>query len=175
MSRWRDSGLKNFRLMLPRKSTCSQLVALLSLSVWSCVGAAAPNPLHTTLIPELRIADTQSQEKRFRMVPATIIEQGAEVFYTVRATNESNEKLRNAAIVQAVPANTRFIERSATGAGAIITYSVDGGRNFISANDLRGLINDTPRNVRVTHIRWQFRHALAPHVTVLARFRVVFG
>jgi uncharacterized repeat protein (TIGR01451 family) len=175
MSRLRDSGMRINQSFVSGKFALFQFIAgLLFAAGFSCLALAAPNPLRTRLIPEIRVVETQGKETRARMIPATIIAQGTEVYYTVRATNDSNEKLRNAVIVQAVPVNTRYVDRSATGAGAAITYSIDGGKNFISASELRSAIGDNPKSVRVTHIRWQLRHALAPHVTVFARFRAVF-
>lgn len=170
-----DSGLVQQKFRFSGGSNIAALALIFcALIVANQITSAAPNPLRITLIPELRVIDPQAKESRSRMVPATTIEQGTEVYYTVRATNESNEKLRNAVIVQAVPVNTRYVDKSATGAGASIMYSINGGKSFISASELRGVMSDSPRNIRVTHIRWQFRHALAPHVTVLARFRVIF-
>ena len=133
------------------------------------------NPLQVTLIPELRVVEQHGNEQRITYVPAKQVSQGQEICYTVRIVNLANEKIRHAEVVQVVPANTHLVERSVTGAGALISYSIDGGRNFISAAETRDEMDDNPdKKIRITHVRWQFHHALAPHVIVLARFRVVF-
>ena len=141
---------------------------------WSDAVWAAANPLQVKLTPELRVVEQHGNEQRVSYVPAKIIAQGQEIYYTVNIVNLTNEKLRHAEVVQPVPANTHLVERSATGAGAAISYSIDGGKNFITATEVRSAGNDSAAHSRITHIRWQFRHALAPHVAVLARFRVVF-
>jgi len=130
--------------------------------------------LQVTLLPELRIVESGSKEPRYRFVPAQQINQGQEIYYTVRITNRTKEKVKHATVEQPVPANTHLVERSVTGGGATISYSVDGGKTFITSSEWRAAVSDSHAPIRITHIRWQFRHALAPHVTVLARFRVVF-
>jgi uncharacterized repeat protein (TIGR01451 family) len=132
------------------------------------------SPLQVTLIPELRVAELVGKEIRYRFVPAQQVTQGQEIYYTARITNLANEKVKHPIVDQPVPANTHLVERSVTGGGAAVSYSIDGGKNFMPSSELRSAAADSRTPLKITHIRWQFRHALAPHVTVLARFRVVF-
>jgi len=127
-----------------------------------------------TLSPEIRVIEQRGKDQTVHYAPAKTVEQGQQLYYTVRIVNTSNEKVKHAVVVQPVPANTSLLEKSVTGAGASLGYSIDGGKTFISLTDLRNLISGAAITPRVTHIRWQFRHPLAPHVTVLARFCVVF-
>jgi uncharacterized repeat protein (TIGR01451 family) len=151
------------------------LMSLFSVFVTHGVANAEVNPLQITLIPEVRKVETHGSESRVYYVPAKTISQGEEIYYTVRIVNLANDKVKRATVVQPVPSNTHLVDRSVTGAGAAITYSIDGGKTFISAGEMRNALDDrAPLPVRVTHIRWQFRHALAPHVVVFARFRVLF-
>jgi len=148
------------------------IVTLWLLAFCTSVFAESANPLLITMSPEIRIVERHGKDEQVRYVPARKVEQGQEIYYTVRIVNASNEKVRHATVVQTVPANTSLVEKSVTGAGAALTYSIDGGKNFITLTELRNVsATVTPR---VTHIRWQFRHSLAPHVTVLARFCAVF-
>jgi hypothetical protein len=71
----------------------------------------------------------------------------------------------------------RYIANSAVGAGAEVSYSIDGGHSF-----------DRPENLLVaagggelrpaspaeyTHIRWRLKHVLKSKAMALARFRAV--
>ena len=151
------------------------LIGVLVTGVAHGVANAEVNPLQITLTPEVRKVETHGSESRVDLVPATTIPQGEEIYYTVRIVNLMNDKVKRATVVQPVPTNTHLVDHSVTGAGAAITYSVDNGRTFISASEMRDALDGhSSPQVNVTHIRWQFRHALAPHVVVFARFRVVF-
>jgi len=161
------------------RSVCSVLAKLLHVIAIVLVGdsaCAAPadvsSQLVVTMSPEIRVIERRGKDENVRYIPATEVEQGQEIYYTVRILNASNEKVKRAMVIQPVPANTRLIERSVTGAGAALSFSVDGGKNFVSLTELRNSNAGSPP--KVTHIRWQFKHPLAPHVVVLARFRVVF-
>jgi uncharacterized repeat protein (TIGR01451 family) len=132
----------------------------------------------TELVAEVRenISTTPGREL-YRFVPARLLEQGQVVYYTLRITNQSTVPLRNVAVVQPVPANTTYLADSASGPGAAVTFSVDGGKTFGPADSL--LIESEgarqlARTSQYTHIRWQLRNPLAPGATALARFRATF-
>jgi len=132
----------------------------------------------TELIAEVRenISTTPGREV-YRFVPARLLEQGQVVYYTLRITNQTTVPLRNVAVVQAVPANTTYLADSASGPGAAVSFSVDGGQTFGPADSLQIEVEGSKQLARApqyTHIRWQLRNALAPGATALARFRATF-
>lgn len=124
--------------------------------------------VETELIAEVRenVSTTPGREV-FRFVPARLLEQGQVVYYTLRITNKTTVPLRNVAVVQPVPANTTYLADSASGPGANVTFSTDGGRTFAPAAS-------PAQSPQYTHIRWQLRNPLAPGATALARFRATF-
>jgi uncharacterized repeat protein (TIGR01451 family) len=124
--------------------------------------------IQTELVAEVRenVSTTPGREV-YRFVPARMLEQGQVVYYTLRITNQTTVPLRNVAVVQPVPANTTYLADSASGPGADVTFSVDGGSTFSPA----GSLAQAPQ---YTHIRWQLRNPLAPGATALARFRATF-
>ena len=164
------------RSLATYKLNCQYIIGLticLWLSAWTDV-LADPSPLHITMMPELRVVDHYDNADHYHYVPAKQVEQGQEIYYTVRIVNVTNERIKHAVVVQPVPANTQLLDGSVTGIGAIITYSIDDGQTFIAATEAYDAANAHHVPPRVTHIRWQFRHPLSPHVVVFARFRVVF-
>ena len=100
------------------------------------------------------------------------------VYYTVKIRNPGKTALHNVVVTKAIPANTRYLADSASAPGAVISYSVDGGKAFAPA---RGLFDRGASGVQrvsapdtYTHIRWQMRYPLAPGAIAYARFRAVF-
>jgi uncharacterized repeat protein (TIGR01451 family) len=137
------------------------------------------SPIQTTLIAELlNSIDTNDGRRLQRFIPATVVSQGQVVFYTVQVRNPAAVPVRDATIVQRIPANTTYVAGSAAGPSAEVTFSVDGGQSFLPEKDL--VIAKPPAEARkatpsdYTHIRWQLRNALAPGAVALARFQAVF-
>jgi len=141
-------------------------------------GAEEPSDVVTELVAEVRenISTTPGREV-YRFVPARLLEQGQVVYYTLRITNQTTVPLRNVAVVQRVPANTTYLADSASGPGAIVSFSVDGGQIFGPAESLMIEVEGAKQLAQAaqyTHIRWQLRNPLAPGATALARFRATF-
>jgi uncharacterized repeat protein (TIGR01451 family) len=144
----------------------------------SALSAQESAEIQTELVAEVRenISTTPGREL-FRFVPARLLEQGQVVYYTVRITNQTTVPLRNVAVVQPVPANTAYIADSASGPGADVSFSVDGGHTFEPPEGLTIEVEGAKQPAQAekyTHIRWQLRNALAPGATALARFRATF-
>jgi len=135
---------------------------------------------------ELRVTEHDGKLTTYRYVPAKQFPQGQELYYTVRVRNVSASAIRDAEVVQPIPEHTHYVANSATGAGADITFSIDGGKTFAAPEQLRKsrtLSIDSTDGVATvkraltrdyTHIRWRLQHPLEPGAVVLARFRVVF-
>jgi len=141
-------------------------------------GAEEPSDVVTELVAEVRenISTTPGREV-YRFVPARLLEQGQVVYYTLRITNQTSVPLRNVAVVQPVPANTTYVADSASGPGATVSFSVDGGQSYGPADSLKIEVEGSKQlaqAVQYTHIRWQLRNPLAPGATALARFRATF-
>ena len=137
------------------------------------------SPIQTTLIAELlNVVESSDGRRLQRFIPATVVSQGQVVFYTVQVRNPTSVPVRDATIVQRIPANTTYVAGSAAGPSADITFSVDGGQSFWPEKQL--VVAKPPAEARkaipsdYTHIRWQLRNALAPGAVALARFQAVF-
>lgn len=111
-------------------------------------------------------------------LPATEIQQGQVVYYTVKIRNPGTTAAHNVVITKAIPANTRYLADSAAAPGANIAFSVDGGMTFAPARELlvrnAGGAQRAAPPASYTHIRWQLRYPLAPGAIAYARFRTVF-
>lgn len=159
----------------PMLNRC-QRAGWLALCFVACLAVAdEPDKPTVTLRAELRVLQNNGPGT-YKYVPADQVEQGQEIDYTVRISNPGSSPLAAPTVVQALPANTHYVAGSATGAGADIQFSVDGGRSFGQPRALRSpTSNDRVAAAsEYTHIRWQLRYPLAPKAVVLARFRAVF-
>jgi uncharacterized repeat protein (TIGR01451 family) len=132
--------------------------------------------LRTQLVAEVRESAGTQERPTVRMLPATRLEQGQVVYYTLKITNPTPIFANKVQVSQMIPANTTYLAGSAAGPGADVEFSVDGGQTFATAGDLKladGVTRASPE--RYTHIRWRLRNPLAPGATALARFRATFN
>lgn len=155
--------------------------------------ARADDALEVTLVAEVRQEVQVSPDRKVtRLVPATTLQQGQEIFYTVRIRNPASVPARDVEVVQRIPQNTAYVPQSAAGPGAEVEVSADGGITFGAEGRLTIVdqsavaLMQTPSTDRqaltrtatahdYTHIRWRLRNPLAPGATALARFRAVFN
>ena len=164
------------------------LISLLFMALLQPYSAArASDAVAVTLVAEVRNEVELAGRKSARLLPATVLEQGQEVFYTVRILNPSAAAVRDVVVVQRIPQNTTYVPNSVGGPGAEITFSADGGRSFAkegqvtiteqtapSASPGSAALTRPAMPQDYTHIRWRLRNSLAPGAVALARFRAVF-
>ncbi len=111
------------------------------------------------------------------LVPADRVVPGEEVFYTLEIRNTGTKPLPPPTVDFAIPEHMRYIANSAVGAGAEVSYSIDGGHTFDRPENLSVVAAGgdarlaTPADY--THIRWRLKHALQAKAMALARFRAV--
>lgn len=134
--------------------------------------------VETELTAEVRVEVMEGANRVVRFVPATVLSQGEVVYYTLKIRNPSAQYLRNVVVTQRIPANTAYVEGSASGPAADVSFSIDGGQTFAPSDALRrvdasGVERPVPGS-EYTHIRWRLRYPLAPGAVALARFRAVF-
>lgn len=67
----------------------------------------------------------------------TDIRQGQVVYYTVKIRNPAATAAHNVVVTRPVPANTRYVAESAAAPGAVVSFSIDGGKTFAPARGLR--------------------------------------
>jgi uncharacterized repeat protein (TIGR01451 family) len=167
-------------------------VAMLLIAFFAGPRAAlATDGLEISLVAEVRQEVEVSPGRRIaRLVPAQVLRQGQEIFYTVRIRNAAATPAQNVEVVQRIPQNTHYVPESAAGPGARISVSADGGLTFgeegqVIVTDQSALaLMHAPADKSAltrpatasdyTHLRWRLRNPLAPGAVALARFRAVF-
>lgn len=150
---------------------------LLALAVMGRAASENSPQIDVQVEAELRVAEGPAKSRQYRYVPAMHVAEGQELYYTVYVRNLGKTAASNVVVVRPVPGNTFYLPNTATGAGADVSFSVDGGKTFARPEKLH--LDEQAPGVRApaqayTHIRWQWSYPLAPGAVVLARFRAVF-
>jgi uncharacterized repeat protein (TIGR01451 family) len=156
------------------------------------VSSSAAEEVEVTLVAEVRLEiPMPGGRSTARLIPASTLEQGQEIFYTVRIRNPAAVAASDVEVVHRIPENTIYVPESATGPSADIALSADGGLTFgeegqitlvdqsavalMQATTLdRAALTRPAKPQDYTHIRWRLRNPLAPGAVALARFRSVF-
>ena len=148
----------------------STLVALV------LAGLMSPRSVADTERP-IEVKATAAVRQDHELVPADRVVPGDEVFYTLEIRNTGSTPLPPPTVDFAIPEHMRYIANSAVGAGAEVSYSVDGGYTFDRPENLTVIpVGGDPRLATAadyTHIRWRLKHALQAKAIALARFRAV--
>jgi uncharacterized repeat protein (TIGR01451 family) len=103
-------------------------------------------------------------DKEIIRVPVARAVPGDEIVYTLHYTNTGQEPADNVVITDPIPEHMIYVQGSASGADAVITFSVDNGQSYDLPERLT--ITGTDGNIRparasdYTHIRWVLRNSL---------------
>lgn len=155
---------------------------LLFGSVLGGIGAASAGPAANPVVLQMESAMEQDYtddkgKPAKRLVPVTRVIPGDEVVYTIRFTNDGAQPATNVVISNPIPPQLTYKAGSALGAGTVIEFSVDDGRTWGPASDLR--VRDANGQDRpatpadYTHIRWRMANAVPPGQTGFVRYRAI--
>jgi len=115
--------------------------------------------------------------ERQRLVEAAKVLPGESVVFTITYTNTGDEPAEDITITNPVPEHMDYVDGSATGDDAVISYSVDGGESFGASQDLA--VADTTGTLRrataadYTHVRWVVGSDVAPDTGGEVKFTAV--
>jgi len=132
------------------------LIAL--VLIWFTTEASAKALLSISIKAEKEVT-VDNVTKR---VAADTVNPGDVIFYTLDYVNTGDDPATNAVMNDAIPKGTAYVDGSAFGNGAVITFSIDGGKTFKEPSLLTYEVKlpDGKREKRVvspekyTHIRW---------------------
>ena len=160
----------------------SRIFLLAALVAMAGPPAIAEQPrvaLNVDVKEEISRTDAQG---RIQVVhqPVERAEPGDVLVYTLTYTNVGGNPAVNAKVDDPIPSGTILLPGSVSGDRALITFSVDGGKNFFAfpakvtevGLDGRSVEKEAPAD-RYTHIRWSATDPLAPGETRSAAFKVV--
>ena len=158
------------------RSLCGGLLTLF-LAV-SAGGQVAPSQPEDSALQIKSIAEVESRASGgVKLVPAERVVPGDRVIYTLEARNAGATALDAPSIAYPIPEHMRYVTDSAVGPGTELSYSIDGGRSFERAENLKVRAPDGGERPAVaadyTHIRWQLKGSLKANSVVFVRFRAL--
>lgn len=112
-----------------------------------------------------------------RLVEAANVLPGERVLFSVTYSNTGDQAAEEVVITNPVPDHMVYIDNSATGNNTSITFSVDGGASFGTAQDL--LVTDASGTQRpatakdYTHVRWIVESDIASGASDTVQFSAV--
>ena len=128
-------------------------------------------------IAEVEVTTLIGGHETIKLAPAARVVPGDQVIYTLEIRNKGAMSLPPPKVDYPVPEHMRYLDDSAAGPGADITYSVDGGHTFDRPETLKVMGPDgNPRpavGADYTHIRWQLKNILKGRSVAFARFRAI--
>lgn len=151
------------------------LSASVGFSTSALSGQTTSEHIKVRVVAEVQTRQSEHGRQVTKLLPADKVVPGDLVIYTLEAKNVGPMSIDAPMVVQPVPAHMVYVRDSATGPGAFITFSVDGGNSF-----------DIPENLKVTgpagqpraavaadytHIRWQLRSLVKSNSVAFLRFR----
>ena len=142
---------------------------LLSILVLLPSLALAEPQMSISIATSREVTETVNGAKVKKLVPAKQVASGDVLVYTLSYSNKGNEAATDAVIDNPVSSGMTYIDNSASGAGAEITFSIDGGRSYKKPSLLTYEIKQANGNVQkytarpeeYTHIRWRIRQVPA--------------
>ncbi|HTV96727.1 MAG TPA: hypothetical protein VME42_12015 [Steroidobacteraceae bacterium] len=163
----------------PLRRCAAMLCGVLLVALAGAAARAGTGPhsaLRVTVSAEVAATVMVEGHRRKSLVPAVRVVPGDEVFYTLEIRNTGSIALPPPTVDYPIPAHMRYLAGSAVGAGAQVSFSLDGGRSFGRPESLKVMAADGERPATAadyTHIRWQLKHILKAKSVALARFRAV--
>lgn len=112
--------------MKAARVTAAALMVCLALST----AAVAASNVEIKIKAEKTVQIVKDGKKLEKSLPATKFAPGDIITYTISYANRTNEIARDVVIDDPVPKGTTYINDSAKGEGADITFSIDHGQTF---------------------------------------------
>jgi hypothetical protein len=139
--------------------------------------AAQDDKISVKAIAEVAVKISQSGRETSRLQPADRVVPGDEVIYTLEIRSLSGIAQPPPTVDYPIPEHMRYVADSAVGAGAVVSYSIDGGHSFARPEELFVAGDDGQKRPATaedyTHIRWRLKHVLKGNSVAFARFRAV--
>jgi len=137
------------------------LMTVLAILLLPMMALAKPL-VSVSITAEKEVTSIKNGQKTTRKVAASKIDAGDVVFYTMSYVNSGDEAATSAVLDDPIPQGTVYLPGSAFGAGAEITFSIDGGKSFKKPSLLIYEVKSPNGSMEkraaspeeYTHIRW---------------------
>jgi uncharacterized repeat protein (TIGR01451 family) len=160
------------------KAVASILMSALLLANQAVSAVQESGPIQLSSNAEVEVIKTDANGKQsIKRELATEVVPGKDVIYTLTFENVGTSSGNDIVINNPIPEHTVYKTGSASGTDTRISFSVDGGQNFASPEQLTVTGADgnthTAKASEYTTIRWQYTKPLQPGKKSSVEFRVV--
>ena len=154
------------------------LITITLLGLFSPTIQAAENAIKVTSIAQIEVEVTNNKgEKTLKRTAVDKAVPGTEVIYTTQFKNVIATPTSNIVIDNPIPKETEYKAGSAFGNDCEILFSIDGGKKYAHADDLKSKDKDgkerTALPMEYTHIRWTYKGQLTTGKSSEVGFRAV--
>lgn len=151
-------------------------ILLALLGSFLSTALAADGAIKLTSIAQIEAEVTgKDGKKTHQRTPVIKAVPGTEVIYTTIFENTLNKAAENISINNPIPNDSEYVGGSAFGKDCEILFSVDGGKTFGHAENLKIRSADGKERTALpkeyTHIRWNYKTKLAPGKSGEVSFR----
>jgi len=150
---------------MKKATIIKSVLSFLCLALF-CTGSwGAESTLKLVSKAEKETTVVKNGQKEVKRVPAQKILPGDTVIFTNHYTNTLPKPADDTVITNPVPKDVTYVDGSAFGEGAIITFSIDKGKTFDTPGKLFKTDKGKMRNAKAseyTHIRWTFNAPIPP-------------
>jgi uncharacterized repeat protein (TIGR01451 family) len=163
---------------MPRYPLLDRIAAAAFASLLTiAAGAQALDAIAIKAIAEVETKIWLNGREALKLAPADRVVPGDQVIYTLEIRNTGAKAVPAASVSYGIPEHMRYVADSATGPGADVSYSIDGGHTFDRPENLKVAGPSGPLRPATaadyTHIRWHLQHSLKGNSVAFARFRAV--
>jgi len=136
------------------------------------------NDLSVTVKVEKEVRTLKDGKTIIELKPADKSRKSDILVYTVVYKNKHDFDVKNVSIFDPIPAGAEYIMDSAAGKGTSITFSIDGGKSFVSPPVMykkpagNGTLTVPAPADMYTHIKWLIKGSVKPGGSGKVSFKV---
>jgi uncharacterized repeat protein (TIGR01451 family) len=161
---------------MSRSKTLVLLATLAVLTLSSAFAAEKESAIELRTSAQIEVeVVTEDGGKEIQRIEAAKVIPGDEVIYTIHYANKGRQPAGNIVITDPIPEHMLYQDGSASGEGAMVTFSVDDGKTFDVADNLTVTGEDGSQRPAgpsdYTHIKWMLEGELEPEMAGFVTFR----
>ncbi len=153
------------------------LLAAVLLTAFHLSALAAPGQVEIKSIAEREVETVKNGKKETHRAPVNKAVPGDEIIYTTTFRNLAGKPVGDIVITNPVPNDSLYKADTANGANTVISFSVDGGKQYAAPGQLTVRTQDGKTRAALpadyTHIRWTYKGELGAGKTGEVSFRAV--
>lgn len=130
----------------------------------------------TTIVQKEIVVEDENGETMTQLVEAQSVVPGEKVVYTITFRNVGDAAAENVVITNPISESLTYVAGSASNGSMRVEFSIDGGKTFGSASELRVVDNGVERPATTqdyTHVRWVMQSELEVGAEGSASFAAV--